>query len=179
MIEKLCLIRASFYGNPSVETHGPIRWGGVEVEAFVMARRKQEDILVKKLKLEEGEELKARLADVKRKHDKELEEIRAVAAAEAEKTKQKIADEKAGKSAAVAAKAEAEKAKADAEKAKAEAEKEQARAEKTRAFREKAVATAQKAEKKEKKEKKDKKDKKDKSRSRSPVPVAQSSKGTA
>ncbi len=122
-----------------------------QIEAFVLARRKQEDLLLKKLRVDESQELKDTLLKQKQEHDKAVTALKS-GAAEA-KIKYQIEKEKTetAKHNAEAEKAAAEKATADAKIATADAMKAKAKADKATA-----EASRQKKEKKDKKEKKEK-----------------------
>ena len=134
-----------------------------ELRAFVMARQRQEDILMAQMEKDEAAAAKTQIDDAKKSHALEIEKIKASTSTRKEELKAEIEKEKA---AAEKEKAAAEKERAAANKEKAAAEKEKAEAEKEKAVAEKAAAEAEKAksksEKKDKKEKKEKKEKKDK-----------------
>ena len=128
-----------------------------EVEAFITARRKQEDLALKSLREQEATETKERLKRQKQENDMKMAAIQA----EATLAKTAYANYKLE---VIAKRADADKAQAEAKTATAEAETATSKKEKAVADAEKAAAEAEKAraaadKKKDKKEKKEKKEK--------------------
>ena len=115
-----------------------------EVEAFVLARRKQEDLLLANMKKQEAANAKASIEQAKKKHELEKEAINAglKQSQDQQKTLLKIEKERA---AADKAKANEGKAKAEEEKARADAEKVQLALEKAKEEKEQAKAAEGKA----------------------------------